>query len=461
MSALIDDKQLSNALPVKLTSYKPGSVGELWTISYPLILTALSTNLMLVIDRLILAHYSTESMNAAVTAGVICAIFQFSTFAIASIAEVFVGQLNGAKQTHRLGEPVWQMIWFSLMTVFIFWPLALFCSALLIPAQYELEGIPYFQWIMFFGPFNPLIAALSAFFIGQGKTKLVAFAAVISNIFNVILGIILVFGVKSVLEPMGTTGAAIATCCSMVVQAGLLFIVFLNKKNRQFKGATRFAFQPTLFLNCLKISIPNALAHKIELTAWALLFDMMATMSSIHVTVAAIAQSVFILFAFLTEGLSVAITGIVANFLGSKQSALIVKTFYSALKLHGMFLLVLTIPLIFYTNLITYAFLPHPTAELYTYIQYALLAIWIFFLFDGIVWILAGILTAAGDTNYMLLMTAANVVFIVLIPTYIFIILLKGSPVTVWKIMPLYGAIHFLCYYLRYKSNRWHRGKLI
>lgn len=446
---------------VKLTRFKAGSTRELWTISYPLILTALSTNLMLVIDRLVLAHYSTEAMNAAVTAGVVCAVFQFSAFAIASIAEVFVGQLNGAKQTSRLGEPVWQMIWFSIMTIAVFWPLAFFCGDFLIPEQYELEGIPYFQWIMFFGPFSPLLGAISAFFIGQGKTKLVAFAALFANVLNLTIGILLVFGIKPFLAPMGTTGAAIATCCGMVIQVLLLFIVFLNKKNRQSKGTTLYKFQPTLFFNALKISIPNALAHKIEFIAWALLFDMMATMSSIHVTVAAIAQSVFTLFAFVTEGLSVAITGMVANFLGSRQSPLIVKTFFSALKLHSIFLLVLTIPLIFYPNMIIYAFLPHPAAELSTYIQYALIAIWIFFLFDGIVWILAGILTAAGDTKYILMMTFFSIVFVVLLPTYIFVVLLEGSPLTIWKIMPLYGFVHFLCYYWRYKSDRWHTGKLL
>lgn len=450
----------NNAGP-RLTRFAAGSVAEIWTISAPLMLTLLSTSLMLFLDRLILAHYSTEAMNAAVTAGVVCAVFQFAGTAIAAIAEVFVGQLNGAKQTHRIGEPVWQMIWFAFFSILIFWPTAFFGAQYLIPAQYEELGIPYFQWIMFFGPCNPLIAAISGFFIGQGKTKLIVFAAVIANVLNLLFDIILIFGVDNIIPPLGITGAAIATCCAMVIQAFILFIIFIKKKNRQSLGTARWRLQPKLFFSCLKISVPNALSHQVELTAWALLFNFMATMGNEHVTVAAIAQSVFILFAFLTEGLSVGITSVVSNMIGAKQPALAARTFYAALKLHGSFLIILAIPLIIYPDIVIYGFLPSVSDQLYTYLQFALLSIWIFFLFDGIVWILSGILTAGGDTKYMVHMTLGCVLFFVLLPTYLFVVLLKGNPITIWKIMPLFAAIHFVCYYWRYKSDHWYKRKLI
>src|SRR5437016_5655252 len=104
----------------RLTKYPVGSARELWAIAFPLMLTALSGSLMIFVDRLILSHYSTEAMNAVATIGTTCMIFIYGAIGISSIAEVFVGQYNGSKQKSKMGEPAWQMIWFSLMTYPVF-----------------------------------------------------------------------------------------------------------------------------------------------------------------------------------------------------------------------------------------------------------------------------------------------------------------------------------------------------
>ena len=104
----------------KLTKHPEGSVRELFTIAFPLMLSILSGNLMMFLDRLILANYSLEAMNAAAAAGMACMVIQYGAIGIASIAEVFVGQYNGAKKYAQAAQPTWQMVWFSLMTTVIF-----------------------------------------------------------------------------------------------------------------------------------------------------------------------------------------------------------------------------------------------------------------------------------------------------------------------------------------------------
>jgi MATE family multidrug resistance protein len=51
-----------------LTRFPQGSFRELLSISLPLMLSSLSVMSMIFVDRLLLAHYSTEAMNAAVNA---------------------------------------------------------------------------------------------------------------------------------------------------------------------------------------------------------------------------------------------------------------------------------------------------------------------------------------------------------------------------------------------------------
>jgi len=51
-------------LPYQLTRHPVGSKSEIWAISWPLMLGFCSNSLMLFCDRLFLAHYSLEAMNA-------------------------------------------------------------------------------------------------------------------------------------------------------------------------------------------------------------------------------------------------------------------------------------------------------------------------------------------------------------------------------------------------------------
>lgn len=98
----------------KLTKHPSGTIKELFAISFPLMLSFLSNYLMLFFDRLILANYSLQAMNAVTASSLFCMIFQYGAIGIASIAEVFIGQFNGSKQYLKAAGPTWQMIWFSL-----------------------------------------------------------------------------------------------------------------------------------------------------------------------------------------------------------------------------------------------------------------------------------------------------------------------------------------------------------
>ena len=140
-----------------LTKYPSGSLRELCSISLPLMLSMMSGSLMLFLDRLLLARYSIDALNACVNAAMIAAALQFAFLTTSAIAEVFVGQYNGASQYKKIAEPVWQMIWFSLLSVFVFLPLGLFAGPLFFfdPLYAPLE-VEYFKWLMYFGPIRLL-----------------------------------------------------------------------------------------------------------------------------------------------------------------------------------------------------------------------------------------------------------------------------------------------------------------
>ena len=441
-----------------MSSLLSPSVRSLCRISLPLMITSLSGNMMLLLDRLILARYSSEAMNAAATAAMACAIFQFGAISIASIAEVFVGQYNGAKEYKKTPEPVWQMVWFSLSLFFVFWPIATWGAPYFLPGTLYIEGKDYFWWIMMFGPLMAIIASFSAFFIGRGYAQLVTWSALTCNILNGGLNVLLVFGIDNWLQPMGAKGAAIATVFSQVIQVIILGVVFLNKHHRESCHTHKWNFNGSLLLSCLKIGTPSSISHMIEFAAWSTLFRITAAIHLDYITVQTIGNSVFVFFAFVTEGMQKGIVAIASNLIGAKQEKDIQKLIYSGLKLHSLFMAIFLIPLVLYSDPIVRLFLPsigEIDSPLYQECINILKWVWLYFAFDGVVWILGGILTSGGDTRFMMFMNAAGAWFFAITPIYIAIHYFHVKSSTAWGISVFYAIANMLAFILRYKSNRW------
>ncbi len=115
---------MTQKLSYQLTPFRIGSIREIWAISWPLMIGLLGGSLMVFVDRLLLARFSIESMNAAATAGTGFYAFIILPSIIAGISEVFVGQYHGQGQFEKMGIAVWQMLWFSLLLTPIFFLLS-------------------------------------------------------------------------------------------------------------------------------------------------------------------------------------------------------------------------------------------------------------------------------------------------------------------------------------------------
>ncbi len=89
----------------QLTRHPIGSLREMWQISYPLMLSFISGSLMMLADRLYLAHYSLAALNACANAGMAVWVFLIAPMMTAGISEVFAGQHNGAMKSIVWANP--------------------------------------------------------------------------------------------------------------------------------------------------------------------------------------------------------------------------------------------------------------------------------------------------------------------------------------------------------------------
>lgn len=449
-----------NNLRGRLTRYSEGSMQELWAISFPMMLSLLSINLMTFADRLILSKYDTQAMNSAVIADLVFNMFQFGAMGIASISEVFVGQFNGARKYRRIGEIVWQMVWFSLGSVLFFVPMGLFAGPYLIPdADYISGGLSFFKWMMFFGPFFPLHAALASFLIGQGRVKLVMKVTLISNLLNILLDFILIFGVGESIPAMGATGAAIATGVAQMVQALVLLVIFLRPCHRKAYGTGIWHFKPKLFWQIFQVGCPRAVSDMMALSAWCVLSQIVARMSEAHSTIFSIGDSFYTLFAFSFWGVQRGITAVVSNYIGANRDELVDQCLKSGFKIILIMMMVFSIPLLFFPEVLVRQFLSEQSAvindELMTYASSTMRWLWVYFALDAMAWVVCGVLTAVNDTKYVMVMNTISTWMFAVVPIYFCLIYLDSSPDITWMLCALSGFINVTSFYLRYRSRRW------
>jgi multidrug resistance protein, MATE family len=449
-----------------LTKYEEGSFRELLSIAMPLMLSSFSVMLMLFVDRLLLAHYSTAALTSAVKASTLGWALLFGWVVLANITEVFVAQYHGAKQLNRMGEPVWQMLWLALASLLFFIPMAYWGGEWLYGSspETEMERI-YISWMMLFGPTFAAYGALSGFFVGQGKTKLITILAIVANVINALLDVCLIFGIEGIVPALGIKGAAIATSIGSLFQMSVLLFFFLKRDNRVKFGTGNYYFKPQAFWQCFKIGSPGAVFALVEILGWAIFYNMMTTISQDHITIAGICQSLVILLFFFGEGVSKAATAIVGNLIGAKRTWFIPQVFKSGLKIQLLFLGVMLCLFALFHQILIDQFLPNATPEYIASIEGTLMnclyASLFYVFFEGVRWLLSGILTAAGDTTFLLIAGSLSVWILLVAPVYFFVVKTQASveiAIYFWLLFSI-GAI--LIYYGRYISSPWKNKSII
>jgi MATE family multidrug resistance protein len=294
---------------------------------------------------------------------------------------------------------------------------------------------------------------------------LVTAEVIIGNLVNLVLDIILVFGIEGWIPSMGATGAGIATAIGEFIQVIIIFIIFLAPKYKNKFGTWDYKFEKRIFKDCLRIGAPNSISHTIELAAWYIVFVFMGWMNKDYVTVLQIGQTIFIFLAFMSDGLQRGVMALCSNAIGEKKYIKIGKVFKSAFQFHLIVIGIFAIFLLYMPNLVVRGFLSEDVFGITSDVTFketemALRWVWAYLALDGLMWVIAGILTAAGDTKFVMMVSAAGAWLFVVLPVYVFIILFKGEAHVVWQLTAFYGFMNLIFFYFRYRSGKWKSIKI-
>jgi MATE family multidrug resistance protein len=403
---------------------------------------------MYVVDRIILAGYSVEAMYAATVSGNFVAILAWVLVGIASTAEVFVGQFNGAKQFDKLEIPIWQMVYMSLASAVVFFPIGYFSEYINFLPDYALDyGVAYQRPLCYFGFLPSLIAGLSAFFIGQGKTRIVTVVVISGNVLNAFMSYYFVYYLNG-----GTSGAATATVISEIVQAIVLAVMFLQGSNKN------FSFNKKMLLNCIRIGWPVSIGHFFMILAWYVISTITGYSSKKLGVTWGIACNIYIISSFFSEGATKATAAIVSNMIGRRDIGSVFVVFKKFMLLVIAFTLLLSIPMVFFPDMtlnllnLVNSDISDLRTELLDVLKFSLGCLFI----ESAVYIIGGVLMAGGDTKYTTIVSQVCFWGIVVIPTCILHALGKlTSVVEVYTAMTLSFTLIFIFIYRRFMTKKW------
>lgn len=445
----------------QLTPHPSGSKREFWALTWPLMIGLFSTTLMMFVDRLFLSKWDPLALNAAVTGGMAYYMFLVIPMTTVEIVEVLVGRLNGERRYSEIGSAAWQMVLLALGLLPIFWLIALIApSILFFGTGNEFNETQYFSTLMFFAFAQCTTISLCGFFIGIGNVKIVTCSAIVANVVNILLDYCLIFG-RGPFPELGVLGAAIATGVSQIVQTLFLLSIFWCQSYREKYGTSALKFNRSFFSEGLNVGLPSGLGRSMEVIAHFLFFRIIISVGQEQMVLVAIAQSIYILSSFVVDAQCKGASAIVSNLLGAKQNHLTSKVLRSGFQIQTLYFLIFFFIIFYFPEYIYSLFSAeegvalHMTPELMSTFKGALIGVSLFFLADGLGWILIGFLTAAKDTRFVFWVSTLVNWFAYIPPAFWLIGMEKGGADVAWAIIAGVTTITFLFYLWRYVTGRW------
>jgi multidrug resistance protein, MATE family len=424
---------LDKEVPGQLTSFPVGTLRELWTLAYPIMVSLLSVGVMILANRVYLARYSVHAFNAVSEAAMFFMTFEFTMATLASVSEVLIGKAFGAQQYDKVARPVWAMIWMSVSSFLIFIPLAAFgANWIFSSSPNKALAHDFFSTLSYFGPLFPLNAALASFWIGRGKTSFVTCLVAISSILNILIDPVLIFGLFS-FPSLGVKGAALARGISQLVLAITLFAAFLSKPNRSQFKTDNWRFDFASFKQVFSFGSSQALSMLAQCFAWAMFFRIMSLASQSHILACGISDALYFFFNFAIEGVSKAVSSVVANLIGAKRFSEIKLVSWAGMRVLFIFGLILATLFIAAPDIILGVFLPHDLRlpqEVLSVLRSSLTWVWLTLIGESFLFLWGGILMACGDTRFTLVASSFFIWIFGVGPAYV-VTLKWGQPANV------------------------------
>jgi MATE family multidrug resistance protein len=446
-----------------------GGFKEILILAFPLIVSTGAWSIQHFVDRMFLAWYSSEAIAASMPAGMTNLLFMSVFMGTASFCETFVAQYFGARRYDRIGAVIWQGIYLGAIGgLFHLGIMPLAGPIFTVVGHQQIvrtNEIVYFR-LLCLGA-GPAIAtgAMSGFFAGLGKPGPIMVVTLFQTGVNIGLDYCMIFGRLGFPE-MGIKGAALATVISGYLAFLLMTLLVMQKHNDLVYGTIKnWKFDMHLFSRILHFGLPNGIQGLVDLAGFAIFILFLGRLGIIPLAATNIAFNINTLAFMPMAGIGIAVSVLVGQNLGRNRPDIAERSAWSGFTLVFVYmaaiaLLYVTVPGLFINP---FAARAHPSDfEPIRRTAVILLRFVAFYsLFDGMNITFASALRGAGDTRFTMNAMLILSICVLIIPSWIFLIVLKKNLYVAWTIATVYVILLALFFLFRFLKGRWKQMRVI
>ena len=250
---------------------------QIWSVSYPILLSLLAQNVINVTDTAFLGHVSEVALGASAMGGLFYICIFTIAFGFSTGSQIVIARRNGEGRYSDVGPVMIQGIMFLLLIAILMFGFTKAFGGnimrLLVSSESIYEGtMEFLDWRIYGFFFSFVNVMFRALYIGITRTKVLTINAVVMALTNVILDYALIFG-KFGLPEMGIKGAAIASV--LAEASSILFFLIYTYISVDLKkyGLNRLrSFDPALLMRILSISCFTMLQYFLSMATWFVFF---------------------------------------------------------------------------------------------------------------------------------------------------------------------------------------------
>lgn len=453
-----------------LTNDNNISFNNIIKITYPMIISMFSMNIMIFIDRAFVAKCNLTEFAATMPASNLATTLGSIFSGIIGYCAVLISQYCGAKKYKECSSTIWQGIYLSLIFSILLLVTSPFTSGI-----FKLMGhsgdllnyeVQFFYFIMIANSIQLFQTTFSCFYRAIGDTKIIMYVGIISNIANILLDWLLIFGNLGFPKLGGIKGSGSATVISCIIGI-VLYGILLNKgiyKN-QYGIFSNTQFNKGLCFKLLRFGVPAGIQTFVSMGYYTFLLIIIGKTGDFNLSCANIAFTIEGISVLPVMGLATAVSVIVGHERGAEKTDTIIDIVKKSMIIGGVFsFIIIFIYNVFPESLISIFNNGEDTAKFllinnYTVTLVKITSVWI--LFDTLQIIISNVLRSVGDTKFMMkIFTIIPFLFYIFLP-YVLCTVLKLSLLWIWIDLFIYTLLMLSLVLVRLLKGKWKSIKVI
>jgi len=451
-------------LPGKLiASGAGGGFGEVWRLSYPVIVTMASMSLMGLVDTFFMGFVGTPQQGATGLGAVLSWTLMSFFNGTITASNTFVAQFYGAATYKKCADIAWQSFFIALLsTAVVLGALVPNIAAIVgaIGSSSAVSGFAtqYMDIRLVGAAFVFTNFCVVSFLRGIGDTRTPMKVTLFVNVINVGLTYLLVFG-RLGLPAMGVRGAALGTVLSQLVAAGIYLWIFFGRRMHERYATRRFRLpRAGLMRRYLKVGLPMGVWWVLEMGGFTVFTMFVSTLGDVPLAGHQIVRQMVHLSFLPGVAMGVAATTLVGQYLGAGDAESAARSARTAIKI--ALIIMCSMGLVFVVLRFQLARLFNRDPAVVKLAANLFLFAAVFQTMDALGTVSSGAVRGAGDTRWPMLVSLLMSWFFFVPSVFILGKLLGYGVYGAWTGATIYICFLGLLLYGRFRGGKWKTMKI-